>query len=190
MKLRVKGKPYNISKAIVGIVTSNPNDCDESKILISDEFESTSYFAAYLSQNKELKTKITKNAIVYNLPYIDHLSDGDIVAISSDGNISTLYRSKANANFLLLTERCNSNCLMCSQPPKNRNDINYLTEINKQVISLMPKNLRELGLTGGEPTLLGEHFFDLMNHIMLELPDTEIHILTNGRTFEIGRAHV
>jgi len=46
----------------------------------------------------------------------------------------------------------------------------------------------ELGITGGEPTLMGNLFFDLLNQIKTELPETEIHCLTNGRTFASTRS--
>ncbi|MFX7090891.1 hypothetical protein ABTH94_22720, partial [Acinetobacter baumannii] len=41
----------------------------------------------------------------------------------------------------------------------------------------------ELGISGGEPTLMGDLFFDLLSQIKTELPDTEIHVLTNGLYF-------
>ena len=72
---------------------------------------------------------------------------------------------------------------MCSQPPKNVDDIDRLFNINKEAISLIPKDCIDLGISGGEPTLMGEHFFSLLEHIKNELPQTEIHVLTNGRTF-------
>jgi His-Xaa-Ser system radical SAM maturase HxsC len=41
----------------------------------------------------------------------------------------------------------------------------------------------ELGITGGEPTLLGGHFITLLRHISERLPNTAVHVLTNGRLF-------
>jgi His-Xaa-Ser system radical SAM maturase HxsC len=40
-----------------------------------------------------------------------------------------------------------------------------------------------LTITGGEPTLLGDHLFSLVELLKMSLPKTELHILTNGRTF-------
>jgi His-Xaa-Ser system radical SAM maturase HxsC len=40
-----------------------------------------------------------------------------------------------------------------------------------------------LTITGGEPTLLGEHLFRLIDRLKTRMPDTELHMLTNGRTF-------
>jgi His-Xaa-Ser system radical SAM maturase HxsC len=72
---------------------------------------------------------------------------------------------------------------MCSQPPRVNDDRDYLFEINKRIIPQIPKNCFVLGITGGEPTLLGEKFFELLHCLNINLPDTEIHILSNGRKF-------
>ncbi len=72
---------------------------------------------------------------------------------------------------------------MCSQPPKDRDDMEYLFDIHRKLIPLIPKDCPELGITGGEPTLMGEKFYELIELLKLELPDTNIHILTNGRSF-------
>ena len=72
---------------------------------------------------------------------------------------------------------------MCSQPPRDKNDIPIHYQIHKKLIPLIPKDCFELGISGGEPTLMGDLFFDLLSQIKTELPDTEIHVLTNGRSF-------
>jgi hypothetical protein len=54
---------------------------------------------------------------------LDYLVKGDIISLSVDaGRINVIWRGGANANSLLLTERCDNYCLMCSQPPKTKND--------------------------------------------------------------------
>src|SRR4051812_20884845 len=57
-------------------------------------------------------------------------------------------------NSILLTERCNHYCLMCSQPPRNVQDDRLLDEAI-ELIRLLPRSTRGLGFTGGEPTLYG-----------------------------------
>jgi len=50
---------------------------------------------------------------------MDHLSPGDVIRVNPRaGEIWVMYRRWANSNSMLLTEQCNSNCIMCSQPPK------------------------------------------------------------------------
>jgi His-Xaa-Ser system radical SAM maturase HxsC len=40
-----------------------------------------------------------------------------------------------------------------------------------------------LTITGGEPTLLGDHLYNLLDQLKTSLPETQLHMLTNGRTF-------
>lgn len=114
---------------------------------------------------------------------MSYLKAGDVIAISSDGRvINSLWRGNGTTNSLLLTERCDNLCLMCSQPPRERKD-DWLIAEAFDVISLMPKDAEEIGLTGGEPTIYGHRFIELLNHISRELPETAVHILSNGRRF-------
>ena len=87
----------------------------------------------------------------------------------------------SNDNTLFVTGQCNNRCVMCCQPPTAKNDIDFLFEQNMELIENAPKNLPIIGVSGGEPTLLGERFFKLISMIRQHLPDTTIHILTNGR---------
>ena len=84
---------------------------------------------------------------------------------------------------MFVTDRCNSNCLMCSQPPKDKDDIDYFYNINMKSIPLLPKDLEELGVTGGEPTLLGDKLNDIIHSFHKHLPNSHMHILSNGRAF-------
>jgi His-Xaa-Ser system radical SAM maturase HxsC len=183
MLLKTRGIPHKINEPIVGRITRNHFSQEPNQILISENelFYGNSY-KAILTNLDVTKQKINLPS-VYGVQTFDHLIDGDIVVINSDGIINTLYRINSHQNFLLATERCNSNCLMCSQPPRDRNDIPFLFSIYQQLIPLIPKDCYEIGITGGEPTLLGELFFELLRLIKTELPNTEVHCLTNGRTF-------
>ena len=90
---------------------------------------------------------------------------------------------QSNDNALFTTAMCSNHCLMCCQPPSEKNDIDALWGKNITLIDTAPKELPSIGVTGGEPTLLGDRFFELIRHIRETLPDTEIHILSNGRAF-------
>lgn len=89
----------------------------------------------------------------------------------------------SNDNALFVTSQCNNRCLMCCQPPLYRNDIESLFAKNLELIDSAPPELPCIGITGGEPTLLGDRLFELIKRIRRKLPDTEIHLLTNGRAF-------
>jgi His-Xaa-Ser system radical SAM maturase HxsC len=81
-----------------------------------------------------------------------------------------------------VTERCNHYCLMCSQPPKQIDD-DWLIDDILQAIPLIDPTTEELGFTGGEPTLLGERFISVLKACKAYLPNTVLHVLSNGRRF-------
>lgn len=89
----------------------------------------------------------------------------------------------SNDNTLFVTEQCNNHCLMCCQPPKRKNDIEQFFKENILIIRSAPKDLKVIGISGGEPTLLGGRLLDLISEIRLQLPNTDIHLLSNGRAF-------
>jgi His-Xaa-Ser system radical SAM maturase HxsC len=112
---------------------------------------------------------------------LDYLGDGDVVRVRPDGQIKTIYRRVARGISLLVTERCNSFCIMCSQPPRDVDD-DYLIDEYLEAIPLFDRSTHEVGITGGEPTLLGERLFKLLRALKAYLPNTAVHILSNGRT--------
>jgi His-Xaa-Ser system radical SAM maturase HxsC len=112
------------------------------------------------------------------------VAPGDVIRVTPETEqIRVLFRRAANSNFLFVTERCNSRCLMCSQPPRDDDDSWRLTEI-KRLLPLIDRDIPFLGVTGGEPTLLEGGLADLIDVCALHLPSTRLHVLTNGRKFE------
>jgi His-Xaa-Ser system radical SAM maturase HxsC len=123
-----------------------------------------------------------RNAFVLP-PDFQYLRDGDIVRIdASTCAISTVYRMGSPSNSLLVTERCNNRCLMCSQPPTERVDALLMDEV-RQVVPLISPDTREIGVNGGEPGLLGPKLIELLEMLKAHLPRTAVHILSNGRPF-------
>ena len=124
------------------------------------------------------------NVATIGLP--DDLVDldyGDIVRIDASRNaLRVLYRRRSKHNSFLVTERCNHYCLMCSQPPRDIDDY-YLTDEILDAIALVDKATEEIGFTGGEPTLLGDRFLEILRAMKSYLPKTSVHILSNGRFF-------
>jgi His-Xaa-Ser system radical SAM maturase HxsC len=114
---------------------------------------------------------------------LSYLSDGDIVRVNPRrGEFWVMYRRTSNFNSLLLTEQCNSDCVMCSQPPKVADD-SHLLQAYLDAIPLMDSVTPELGITGGEPTLLGPRLLALIAACRDALPNTSLHMLSNGRMF-------
>ncbi|BCY09923.1 His-Xaa-Ser system radical SAM maturase HxsC [Actinoplanes sp. L3-i22] len=116
-------------------------------------------------------------------PHLGHLGAGDIIAVSPTGDrVEVMWRPRSRHNSILLTERCDNYCLMCSQPPKRHDDSRLLDRAG-ELIRMLPADTPELGLTGGEPTVYGDGLLALLRLIHSELPGTEVHLLSNGRRF-------
>lgn len=114
---------------------------------------------------------------------VDYLLDGDVLGVSTDtGHFRTLYRRQSRHNSFLVTERCNSYCLMCSQPPKDIND-DWIIEEILETLPLVDPETKEIGFSGGEPTLLGDRFIGILRECKRLLPRTGLHVLSNGRKF-------
>ncbi|MGH7099523.1 MAG: His-Xaa-Ser system radical SAM maturase HxsC, partial [Stellaceae bacterium] len=112
-----------------------------------------------------------------------YLADGDIIGLdSSSSRLRVLYRRASKHNAFLVTERCNHYCLMCSQPPRKINDAWILDEIF-DCMSLIDPETETIGFTGGEPLLEWQRLIALLATARDRLPDTAIHVLTNGRAF-------
>lgn len=71
---------------------------------------------------------------------------------------------------------------MCSQPPTGRKD--DLLAVCLRLIDILESDAPPyLGITGGEPTLLGDEFLKLLAALKVRLPETTITCLSNGRAF-------
>ncbi len=189
MRLTTMGMAGNFDTSIVGILATEELPLDQRTQSIrffarSDTIngENVSGYRALLSY-EELKSA-PGVPYVHRLRESDHLRNGDIVVLEGNtGLVRSLYRPYELHHHLFVTERCNSNCLMCSQPPKDRDDVEALTERNLELINLIAPHPPYLTITGGEPTLLGDNLFKLISQLKLSMPETELHMLTNGRTF-------
>jgi His-Xaa-Ser system radical SAM maturase HxsC len=113
----------------------------------------------------------------------EYLSDGDVIRFEpNSASLRCLYRRTSPHNAFLVTERCNNYCLMCSQPPRDIDD-SYIVNDILECIPLMDANTNEIVITGGEPTLLGDDLVRIIRAARGHLPNTAVHVLTNGRNF-------
>jgi len=111
------------------------------------------------------------------------LGEGDVLGIHpQSGRVRVLYRRSSRHNFFLVTERCNNYCLMCSQPPKKVHDGWLMDEI-ADTLPLVDPTTPALTFTGGEPLTEWRRFIGLLDLTRDLLPDTAVHVLTNGRAF-------
>ena len=180
---QIQGKPLsNFSHNIIGKISHKPSRSlkKEDFILVTDDDMPISGYGAVFTTKPSSSMKGT--AIVCNADDVVYLKDGDIVSIEPGGNINIVYEKDSIHNALLVTERCNSSCVMCPQFLATKEDDK--TPNLLKIISLMDKNTPLLGITGGEPTLIGERLIEILNACKRMLPQTKVVILTNGIRLE------
>lgn len=192
MRLTTTGTARNFDRSILGILTTENMPLEERGTRIRFFPANAAAFDATCADLAGYRALLAHDALdgvlavpsVHTLRESDHLRHGDIVVLEGrSGLVRSLYRPYEEHHHLFVTERCNSNCLMCSQPPKDRDDTDALMARNLDLIELIETPPRYLTITGGEPTLLGDRLVTIIARLKERMPDTELHVLTNGRSF-------
>lgn len=178
-----KGTAENIEAPILGLVTRNPRSLTRvNRVLVAEE---TSFFSrgfAGLIRKDCGKNKSSLPQVKVSGEVSDKLEEGDCVLINQDATITVVWERKAPMNPLLLTEMCDCRCVMCPQPPKVHDKT--LTEISKKILNLVKiESNQTICLTGGEPTLLKEDFFAILEVLNKKHQKSNVMLLTNGKTF-------
>lgn len=107
--------------------------------------------------------------------------DGDILLIPPQSRTAhRLIRARSDHNTLLVTERCDQLCIMCSQPPKTQHF--DLFDSFSEACRIAPYG-QYIGISGGEPLLLKTRLFDFLASMSMLRPDLRFHVLTNGQHF-------
>jgi len=119
-------------------------------------------------------------SFVIDVPDGDDLLGDVVFADPQNGRVSRWIRATSPHNTLLVTERCDQLCIMCSQPPK-KGHID-LFEYLEAACRLAPQDM-VLGISGGEPLLFKDQVFTLIERIHAARPDLGFHVLTNAQHF-------
>jgi His-Xaa-Ser system radical SAM maturase HxsC len=189
MRLIVRGYPSELLRTLLlGKVTFKPvpfQQRDAYVLATSDPLgdDLSGYVGVLTPRTLDAEALgVISTPLLHGVETVEHLSEGDVVALNPTGSVRTLYRLASRHNVLFATDRCNSLCLMCSQPPKEGDDSKRVHELLR-LIDLIDPNTEELGITGGEPTLLGEGLLHVIRKCAEDLPRTALHVLSNGRLF-------
>ncbi|NJB67180.1 His-Xaa-Ser system radical SAM maturase HxsC [Desulfobaculum xiamenense] len=110
------------------------------------------------------------------------LKDGDIVRINSVGDLFVVFENNSDENAFLVTDNCNSRCVMCPQPPCVHQRKFY--EEVKDILSLVNVVPEVIAITGGEPLLYYDDFVRLIGYVRQYLPGANIQLLTNARVLK------
>jgi His-Xaa-Ser system radical SAM maturase HxsC len=112
-------------------------------------------------------------------PSMCALGEGDVLRIRPrERDVQVLFRRQSQHNFFVPTTRCNVACAMCSQPfvgddPRMFDDL-------MSAVPLLDPSVECLGISGGEPTLLGPRLVRLVGALRAQLPNTLFDILSNA----------
>lgn len=104
--------------------------------------------------------------------------EGEVVLVDpARRRIERLLRAESTTNTLLVTERCDQLCVMCSQPPKKTHVDRF--DLLERACLLAPEDI--IGISGGEPMLYKERLLTLMERTLSIRADLSFHVLTNGQ---------
>lgn len=192
-KLTTRGLPRGLSRRTLGRITFQPvPDAERSDSFLAitrtsgfvNSLDLSGYAGVLVEAGAE--DRLPNDApvpLIQNYDDLSFISNGSVVAIDPNtGDTRSLYRPESYNNALFATVRCNSNCLMCSQPPRLSDDRDIVEE-HLRLIELIKEPPEFLGITGGEPTLLGDGLPLILSRLKERFPNTHIQMLTNGRLY-------
>ena len=167
-------KVLNWDKGDVLLIYENPNDID---------FNSVDYLRCYVTEGELYIIGLDDDNKYYIDNYDSDNNSGDIISISDKGIYSTVFYHDTYEVDIFVTNKCNSNCIMCplSEYVRKQTKKNYIKWL-KKYIDLLPENINYLNITGGEPTLAGEDFLDIMQILKNKYNKSDFQLLTNGRS--------
>lgn len=191
--IRYRGTTHNLRERVVARVSKQHLTSDENRkdtfLVISGSGDAvpssnTNGYAGVITDDIGFNRvdSNTSAPIINTQSEITSVSEDSILAINPSGHIFVLYRPESKNNSIFATGRCNSDCIMCSQPPVT-DEPNDMLEEHLRVIRLIRTPPETLGITGGEPTLLEDDLVTLLGLIKDRMPNTDIHMLTNGRMY-------
>ncbi|MCK4258825.1 MAG: His-Xaa-Ser system radical SAM maturase HxsC [Halanaerobiales bacterium] len=183
-------KGFSMSKIIVDSNVEDKRNCVQ---VLSKGMENlfkegySSYIFEYFEINKEILEYLYERHATYmvSLNNVDTLCNYDVIQIDENsGVIHILYRNNSSDNALVITNKCNCNCIFCPESSGVRKATNFITlRYLNRLIDLIPDDCLSLCITGGEPTLLKDELFPIIKKCKDKFVNTEFLFLTNGRMF-------
>lgn len=186
--LRGKIVVQNVDQYIIGKVIKNKNVENKKKyIQVLDDSNIELFekgYLGYIFENKPETINFENMNYCYEIKGSETLIDYDVIEIVNNKDIKVLYRDDSEDNAILVTNQCNSNCIMCpdSDFVRNTNENPDIRKILEQ-ISCIPDDTKHITITGGEPGLLKEDLINVLRKCKECLPETEFLLLSNGRIF-------
>jgi His-Xaa-Ser system radical SAM maturase HxsC len=182
-----KGNPLNINSSVLGRVTRrcHRHTLGRNTILVC-ESAAKHYFG-----HARIITSADMHGLPGNVPCIygvrgediTDLHDGDVILMEPTGDIQQLWSAGSAHNSIMVTNTCNCNCIMCPQP--SCKDAEDQLQFNMRILRLAGnKNIAEIGITGGEPTLRPDSLCALLSLCKNRFSKSTVALLTNGRAYQ------
>ena len=178
----------NEDEYIIGKIIKNKNVEEKQEyIQILDNQNISQYqsgYKGYIFEDKPQNINLESINNCYNVEGFNTLIDYDVVEIINNKNIRVLYRDDSEDNAIVVTNQCNSNCIMCpdSDVVRNTKENPNIKKIIEQ-IHCIPDDTKHITITGGEPGILKDDLFKVLAECKKCLPETEFLFLSNGRVF-------
>lgn len=180
----IKADSSRVKRDIVGRLSGNRVGLGQRRdvILVTDEVKASDVgYAGIVTTSRSLSPLGCSSFYLTDMADMSY-SDGDIVSLTSSGEMHFLWEADQENNALFLTEACSCHCLMCPQPPKPHDPIHMSTA--RKILDLVPSGYDgEICITGGEPTLCGDGFLEILGGCRELHPNARIIVLTNGKSF-------
>lgn len=94
-----------------------------------------------------------------------------------------IHKSIGNQFAIILTTKCNNNCLYCHTETNYEPFFEY-SFVKKEVLKQIPKSAVEIQITGGEPTIV-PYFLDFLKFLRRNYPNTRISLQSNIRMLSV-----
>lgn len=182
---RLLGEPF-LASIDRDATRANRNNC---ALVVRDYIIPTGYKAYILPESipeeyaKNIASHCPNASILYGVSGTEVLENYDVIEVQETGIVRIVYKDASTDNVLFITNKCNSNCIMCPDADSNRRrDIGARINYLNQLIELIPSDVPHLTITGGEPTLIKWELIKLLEHCRERFGSTEFLMLSNGRS--------
>jgi His-Xaa-Ser system radical SAM maturase HxsC len=141
--------------------------------------------------DNEITMSPSGDKMIIEPPILDkfqQLNDYDVIEVFPDGTVCRVYDDSSQENVFFITEKCNSNCVMCPEPEYLRKN-GWASALDDllQIASHVPSDAKYFTITGGEPFLLKDSLFIFLNYLKENFESTQFLLLTNGRALAIPK---
>lgn len=181
----------NNDEYVIGKIIKNKSiEGDPSKyIQVLDNENIEKYqenYKGYIFESIPKNIDLTNINYEYDVKNFETLINYDVIEMRGNGLIRILYRDDSADNAIVVTNQCNSNCIMCpdSNIVRNTKENPSIRKILEQ-IECTPNDTEHITITGGEVGILKENFIKVLKKCKECLPNTEFLVLTNGRVFSV-----